>query len=323
MVFDSEDAAALWAIRRDAAELDAAARSELEAWLAVDERHAGALLRAEAALAYLDRGRALGGKIADEEQRQSEPPAAAHGVRPRFGRRGILAASAGAIAAAFTGYTILGRQPDTITTALGEVRRVPLADGSIASVNTASRIAFAVRDARREVSLEDGEAWFQVAHDEKKPFVVAAGQVRVQAIGTAFSMRRHQEGVDVLVTEGVVEAWIVGHETRRTRIAAGSMSFVANKSPDIVTSDASREIERTLAWRNGELVLNGQTLAYAAAELNRYNRRKLVIEDDRLGRETLVGYFQTEQPEKFARAAAAMLGADIEIEGDTIRLSPR
>jgi len=51
MVFDSEDAAALWAIRRDAAELDAAAQSELDAWLAVDERHAGALLRAEAALA--------------------------------------------------------------------------------------------------------------------------------------------------------------------------------------------------------------------------------------------------------------------------------
>jgi transmembrane sensor len=322
MVFDSEDAAALWAIRRDAAELDAAAQSELDAWLAVDERHAGALLRAEAALAYLDRGRALGGKIADNERGQAEVPGE-EVAAPRFGRRGFLAASAGACAAAFTGYTILGRQPDTIATALGEVRRVPLADGSIASVNTASRIAFAMRDTRREVSLEDGEAWFQVAHDETKPFVVAAGRVRVQAIGTAFSVRRRDEGVDVLVTEGVVEAWIVGHETRRTRIAAGSMSFVANTGPEIATSEASPEIERTLAWRNGELILNGQTLAYAAAELNRYNRRKLVIEDDQLGRETLVGYFRTEQPEKFARAAGAMLDADIKIEGDTIRLSRR
>ena len=315
-ISETDDRAARWAIRLDGDPLSDVEQRELDAWLGGDDRRAGALLRAEAALAYLDRGRALA--RADGDFASDEQPSA-----PQLGRRGFLAASVAGLAAALIGYSALDNGPDTIATALGEVRRVPLADGSIASVNTASRVAFAMQDTRRDVKLEEGEAWFQVAHDKTRPFVVAAGDVRVQAVGTAFSVRRRDDGVDVLVTEGVVEAWVVGHESRRTRIAAGSMSFVADRSPSIAVSEAIEDIERTLAWRSGELVLNGQTLSYAAAELNRYNKRKLVIDDAGLGDEALVGYFRTEQPEAFARAAGNMLDAEVRIEGDTIHLTRR
>lgn len=317
-ISDPDDHAARWAIRLDGDPLSDAEQCELDAWLGDDERRAGALLRAEAALAYLDRGRALARPAADGDFANDDRPSAL-----RFGRRGFLAASVAGLAAVLIGYSALDGGSDTIATALGEVRRVPLADGSIAAVNTASRVAFAMQETRRDVKLEEGEAWFQVAHDKARPFVVAAGDVRVQAVGTAFSVRRRDDGVDVLVTEGVVEAWVVGRESRRTRIAAGSMSFVADRSRDIAVSEASEDIERTLAWRSGELVLNGQTLSYAAAELNRYNKRKLVIEDAGLGDEALVGYFRTEQPEVFARAAGNMLDAEVRIEGDTIRLTRR
>ena len=162
---------------------------------------------------------------------------------------------------------------------------------------------------RRDVKLENGEAWFQVAHDKARPFVVEAGDVRVQAVGTAFSVRRREGGADVLVTEGVVDAWVVGHENDRTRIAAGSKSFVADATPDIEVVEASSDIDRALAWRTGELALNGESLGYAASELNRYNTRKLVIDDPKLGREPLVGYFRTDHPENFGRAVAKMVGA--------------
>lgn len=317
-ISDPDDQAARWAIRLEGDPLSDAEQREIDAWLGGDEGRAGALLRAEAALAYLDRGRALArpdadGDVANDDQRPARG----------YGRRSFMAASVAGLAAALIGYSALDRGPETIATALGEVRRVPLADGSIASVNTMSRVAFAMQETRRDVKLEEGEAWFQVAHDKARPFVVTAGDVRVRAIGTAFSVRRRDDGVDVLVTEGVVEAWVVGHESRRTRIAAGSMSFVADRSPDIAVSEASEDIERALAWRTGELVLNGQTLSYAAAELNRYNRRKLVIDDAGLGNEALVGYFRTEQPEVFARAAGNMLDAEVRIEDDTIHLTRR
>lgn len=303
-----DDEAARWAIRLDSGPLDAGEQSALDNWLLADERRHGSLLRAEAALAYLDRGRALA-------EPMEVPP-----VPAPLGRRAFL------VGGAVTGLTLAGALgylmawPVQIQTALGEVRRVPLADGSIASLNTSSKVVVAMRDKRREVKLEDGEAWFQVAHDKARPFVVKAGDVRIQAVGTAFSVRRRGGGADVLVTEGAVDAWVVGRESERTRIRAGSKSFVAEAEPLIVVA-ASEDIDRALAWRTGEIALNGESLEYAASELNRYNSRKIVVDDRALGSEPIVGYFRADRPEDFARAVAGVLGCSIIADKDTIRLS--
>src|SRR3546814_10232647 len=97
----------------------------------------------------------------------------------------------------------------------GEIRRGPLADGSIAAINTASAIDVKLDDAARHVRVVEGEAWFQVARDKQRPFVVAAGRARVRAVGTAFSVRRRAGGADVLVTVGGVEVWADGAERHR------------------------------------------------------------------------------------------------------------
>lgn len=301
-----------WAIRLDGEPLGDDEERELDAWLEQEPRRRGALLRAEAALAYLDRGRALA---------EHDAPSR---YDPRMGRRAFLIGGSlsGLTAAGALGFFLTTRpRPVEIQTAIGEVRRVPLADGSFASINTNSKVAVAMAGKRRDVRLEDGEAWFQVAHDKTRPFIVEAGEVRVQAVGTAFSVRRREGGADVLVTEGVVEAWVVGHEDQRTRIAAGSKSFVADATPAREVVEASSDIDRALAWRTGELALNGESLSYAASELNRYNTRKLVIDDVKLGREPLVGYFRTDQPENFSRAVAAMVGGKVVVDGDTIRIT--
>lgn len=315
---DVEETAARWAIRLDGEPLDDEARRDLDAWLVADPRRRGLLLRAEAALAYVDRGRALAGLERDED---GEEPSGDEERPPVLSRRALLAGGGLATLAAGLGtFLLLPSRPTEIRTVIGEVRRVPLADGSIASVNTDSKLSFALVDARRMVNMQKGEAWFQVAHDKARPFVVEAGDVRVQAVGTAFSVRLREGGADVLVTDGIVEAWVVGHEDRRVRISAGSRSFIATEAPAIEVAQ-SADIERNLAWRTGELVLNGESLSYAVSELNRYNQRKLVIDDAALGREPLVGYFRTDKPEDFARAIASMTGANIDIQGDEIRLT--
>lgn len=320
-VSEDDDGAARWAIRLDRDQLSAEEQKALESWLSVDERRAGALLRAEATLAYLDRGRALAGcpstDCGDDD-------------RVRIDRRKFLfgGAASGLAAAGVLGFILSGSPPAEINgsppveinTAVGEMRRVTLADGSVASVNTDSKVAVALQTTKRAIKLSDGEAWFAVAHDRSRPFVVEAGDVRVQAVGTAFSVRLRAGGADVLVTDGAVEAWVVGRETDRTRIAAGSKAFIAAEAPVIKVSKASEEIERQLAWRTGELVLNGESLAYAVSEFNRYHKRKLVIEDAQLGREPLVGYFRTDQPVQFGRAAAKLLGAKVTIGPDAIIL---
>lgn len=313
-----DENAARWAIRLERDTLGEREQAELADWLNADERRRGALLRAEAVLAYLDRGRALA------ELHDGQPPyVPANGYRPTYERRGFLVGGAlGAMAVSgLLGYVLTRPPTMEIETMIGEVRRVPLADGSVASLNTNSKVAVAMLERRRQVQIEDGEVWFQVAHDNARPFVVETGDVRVQAIGTAFSVRRREDGADILVTEGVVEVWVVGREGERRRIEAGSKGFVADAKPAIEVVQASGDIDRALAWRNGEIALNGESLEYAAAELNRYNLRKLVIEGNDLGREPLVGYFRTDQPENFGRAVANMVGARVKIDGDTIRLS--
>ncbi|HEX2813643.1 MAG TPA: FecR domain-containing protein [Sphingopyxis sp.] len=312
-----DDGAARWAIRRDAGPLSPGEQREFDTWLAADERREGSLLRAEAALVYIDRGPALIDAESIPAAPEEETPAPARTTRRRFLAGGAIAGTA--IAAGIAGVLLMpsGQQ---FSTTIGEVRRLPLADGSIATVNTASRIAVALEPERRHITLEEGEAWFQVAHDAHRPFVVDIGNVRVRAVGTAFSVRRNPEGVDVLVTEGVVETWIEGHEATRTRIARGERSFVATGTRAIVAVKAADEIERALAWRGGGLALNGEPLSYAVAELNRYNHRKLVVEDPVLARMPIVGYFRTSEPGDFARAVAPLIGARVEMRSGDMHL---
>ncbi|MCW0197393.1 FecR domain-containing protein [Sphingopyxis sp.] len=312
-----DDGAARWAIRRDAGPLSPGEQRELDAWLAADERREGALLRAEAALVYIARAPALIDAEDFPAAPEEEAPAPARIARRRFLAGGAVAGAA--IAAGVAGVLLMPSGQEFSTT-VGEVRRLPLADGSVATVNTASRIAVALEPEQRHITLEEGEAWFQVAHDAHRPFVVDIGNVRVRAIGTAFSVRRNPEGVDILVTEGVVETWTEGQEATRIRIAQGERSFVATGTGAIVAVKAADEIERALAWRDGGLALNGEPLSYAVAELNRYNHRKLVVEDPVLARMPIVGYFRTNEPGDFARAVAPLIGARVEMRSGNMHL---
>jgi transmembrane sensor len=307
-----DDGAARWAIRLDANALAAPEQAALDTWLSVSAGRTAALLRAQATLSYLDRGRALAGLTADHEE-----PGAARGWRPH--RRALLA-GAGGMAATLLGLAWFRAGDRVVDTGIGELRRVPLSDGSQATLNTRTRMQVDMVASQRTIRLEDGEAWFRVAHDKARPFVVEVGDIRVRAVGTAFSVRRREKGAEVLVTEGMIETWVVGQEKRGHRISAGSRGFVPSIRAEIEVATAPQEIDRALAWRSGELALDGETLAYAAEELNRYNVRQLVISDPKLREEPLVGYFRTTEPENFARAVASMIDAHVVTEGDTIRI---
>lgn len=303
---DIADQAATWATQIDSGSVDPVTHEPLRDWLKGDSRRRGALLRAEAALSFIDRGRALAGVV-------PKPQARPIWMRRRWLFAGLsLAASIVGIAVVLTGSHRYG-------TAIGEIRQVPLSDGSVVAINTQSAVEVAMHPDEREVTVTRGEAWFKVAHDKTRPFVVSAGRIRIRAVGTAFSVRRRDEGADVQVTEGVVETWTVGEESRRVQVVAGSRAYVAEYEPPKPIQ--APDIERSLAWREGQIVLEGETLDEAVAQFNRYNTRKLVISDVELANEKLVGQFRATEPLNFAGAVATTLGATIVVEGDTIRLS--
>ncbi|WP_443970013.1 FecR family protein [Sphingobium sp. CR28] len=320
-----------WVARIDAAPLSEADRTELEAWIALDDRHNGAFFRATVAWRMLDRASALVTPLpatalsqAHSGQQDEEEESEAYAEPARLiGRRGMLWGG-GAIAASLVvagfGWRTLAVRPELIETAIGETRRVPLADGSDATVNTATALEVDFSPATRNVRLQKGEAWFEVAKDVNRPFVVAAGEVRVRAVGTAFAVRRLDHGSEVQVTEGKVEVWVTGREESRRLVTAGARTFVENfGGPQAPIADASG-IDRKLSWRDGALNFEGDTLAAAITEFNRYNHVKLAV-DPALADETIIGRFRTNEPEAFARAASAMLGARVEQGPDIIRIA--
>ena len=305
---DIDAAAARWVVRADRDGDDPGFRAELEAWLAADRRRTGAYARAQAGWKNLDRASVLA-------------PAAAGGARPR--RRSIVA-GLGALAAGVTAAAVVPRLlVRRYGTTLGEIRRVPMADGSVAAINTDSELEVSLRPRLRAVKLARGEAWFEVAKDPARPFVVESGPVRVRAVGTAFSVRRREGGSDVLVTEGVVEVWTRDGGAPPRRVAAGERVFAENDAGVLTPPKADADLGRQLAWRDGQIVLDGQTLAEAAAEFNRYNDRKIEIADARLADKRFVGWFRINDPEGFAQAAATTFHGQIAEREDTIILRAR
>ena len=307
-----DDEAADWATRADGRGLDQTHDVELQAWLRGDPRREGAFLRAQAALSLLNRGRALAGL-----ENLSESP------RLITTRRALIASAGGAgLAASAAGVAFWATRPTRFGTQLGEIRRVPLQDGSLVAINTTTVLDAAISARSRQINLRHGEAWFEVAKDATRPFEVIAGRARVRALGTAFSVHRRDgaDGVDVMVTEGVIEAWMDGMAEPRHRLVAGNKILLATTATTVV-AEASAEIERNLAWRDGEISLDGETLGDAVLQFNRYNRRKIVIEDSDLARERFIGLFRTNEPERFAAAVAAMTGAKVSEDDGAIRLS--
>jgi transmembrane sensor len=302
-----DHAAMEWVSRQDARELDERERAEFDAWYQANPRHQGAYLRARAIL------HALNGMAEEPQQRPatrfgSVAANAANTGAPLHGRRrwiwsGLIAAGLAAVAVVPLTQRNPPTAPAVFETALGEVRSVTLADGSRASINSASLVEADMSGQERRLKVKRGEAWFDVRKDPSRPFIVEAGAVRLRALGTAFGVRRHAQGMDVYVTEGVVQL-TQADAGGAVRLVAGDHAAVGG-GPVRVTRDAA--LDRALAWREGKLVFQHRTLADAVADFNRYNRRQLVIVDPALQGKTFIGQYRIDQPEQFADDVHALL----------------
>jgi transmembrane sensor len=311
---DIEETAARWVVRMDGGALGEAEQRELDTWLEADTRHLGAFVRAQAQWVDVDRVAALAAGRAPAQTR-SEPW--------RFQRAaGIAAAFLGLVAglAVVSDRYLLGRE----STQVGEVRRLTLEDGSALALNTASVLQVKFDSDERRIVLRQGEASFQVSHDAQRPFVVQAGNVFVRAVGTAFSVRMRQDDVDVIVTEGVVE--VVRNagkssQIQAERVARNQEVVVATSAKPITVAALSEpEVERRLSWQDGRLVFQGEALARAVEEVNRYSPLPVVIDDPELGRKSFVGVFRVGDTRAFAQAAAAAFDAEVREENGTLHL---
>jgi len=308
-----------WVICQTKGALDDAERAAFDAWYAADIRHQGAYLRAMAINRALDQ--ALVQKtLRPRLERLAVEWAGASWNQANSRRAFLMAGAAGIAVLAAPALFRAAPEQAVLTTAKGEFRKVPLADQSVATINSGSRIEVLLTQQKRQVRLTRGEAWFEVAKDKSKPFIVDTGDVLVRAVGTAFGVRRYANGVEVLVTEGTVEVWSRDGSAQKRLLTAGEHTFVNVHAAEISVARQPREVARKLAWREGKLIFNNQTLSEAVADFNRYSPRKIIIVDPQLRNRKLVGQYQIDAPELFAKDVSTFLDVPIVITADKIMI---
>ena len=192
--------------------------------------------------------------------------------------------------------------------AVGEVKTIALPDGSNVSLNTGSRIAVTYDETGREVRLTEGEAYFEVAEDSQKPFVVYASKYAVRAVGTAFSVQMLIGRIEVNVTEGRVEVAglkpqsrdsstgdkeTVQEELSRVPVVKGQQAILSEDSDalELVQNLEPAVISKELSWRDGMFIFDGDSLEDVVVEINRYTELKVVIADAAIRDLRFGGYF--------------------------------
>ena len=253
-------------------------------------------------------------------------PVAAAPAKPTSWRRARLpywAAAAACVAlvlASAPTYMALHTDPPVVTTyqtAVGAQKTIALADGSTLALNTNTTVRVVLSDKRRDVHLLRGEAYFEVAHDDKRPFAVFAGQGVVRDIGTAFDVRMLPRAVDVTVVRGSVELAALSADAGQSAerhlavLAAGQNAVFTYRVHRLsLVSDAA--INRRLAWRQGVLVYAGEPLAQVVADYNRYTNVKVEIVDPKLNDLQVGGYFEIGKSAAFLEALSDNFGIRIQ-----------
>ncbi len=279
-------------------------QAEFDRWMAVSPSHRIAFLRAKAVWERTERLTAF------KRPGNPTPIAASHTRWPFVASIAAIVAVICVACGVFFEF-FDGLDQTTFLTALGERRVLTLADGSQIELNTSSKLRLA--RSQREAWLDDGEAYFQIVHDAQHPFSVVVAGKRVEDLGTKFLVHTEGENFTVSLFEG--KAAIKGSEAAKGRdIAVLKPGEIATATPHSVTvlAKPERALQNEIAWRQNMLVFSNTPLMEVAAELNRYNQRRVIIADASLARLRLDASIPTNGVDAFARVARNFLGLRVQ-----------
>jgi transmembrane sensor len=196
-------------------------------------------------------------------------------------------------------------------TAHGEQRQIALADGSRVFLNSASQVSMRLGNKDRKARLLKGEAYFEVAKDVTRPFLVATDSADIRVVGTKFSVRREALSTTVVVTEGQVD--VTPRTTQRAQIGGSAVAtMVATQkltpgkridiSPEVQPRIEAINAERAVAWTSGNIEFDETLLGEVIDEINRYTAKPFVLDDPSLMQLRVTGRFRVGDVEsvKFA-----------------------
>ena len=276
-----DDAATDWFVRLHSGDASQSTRQEHEAWLAEDDRNRQryeAVERSMLDLAPLDNWmrnevNRLNGRVMGRRARRT---------------KGWIGVASAAAAVAAVSVWFATNPTGSYTTELAEQREISLDDGSRIHLNSASSVAVRYSPETRTVELKSGEGVFDVSRDAQRPFVVAARDAEVVAIGTQFRVWLDGAEVTVTVLEGAVAVFnrpgsgptpgpgSIRSDPEATLLYANDQITLSNGT---MTAVESVNAALATAWREGKLVYDATPLRQVVAEMSRYTPIELAVAD--------------------------------------------
>lgn len=282
-----------------------------------------------------------------EEEGEDHRELAGSGAGAGRRRWPILAIAAVILATVIATVALLDRGAQTIQTARGERREISLADGSVVQIDPQTRLRIKFDAGARQVVLERGRAVFHVAKNPSRPFTVQADGTVVRAVGTAFGVEQRNDEIVVTVAEGKVAVHptdqpssprqpreggaslptnspgssMQGQRATEILLVAGEQVKVQHSGP----AEAVRKVDagRQLAWAEGRLIFDHQTLADVIEQFNRYSRVQLHVYDEGLASLRVTGVFNASGPEDFVAFMQATNAVRVvRNQGEDITLAP-
>lgn len=297
-------AARSWVVRLADPSATTRERAAFEAWLARDPSHAAAyqnVLRLYSAAGEL------------KDRFSSAPPAA------RLARRFSPKASAwiGSSAAAMALAVWLAQPASAppardFATHVAEVRDVALDDGSMVTLGADTEMEVAFSASERRVRIGDGEAFFEVAPDPQRPFLVDLGPAHVRVVGTAFEMKAVCGGARISVMHGTVE--VTTPTGRVQRVTAGhvlELPAAGNGTAALLQSS-----QAIASWRENFVSYEDASLCEVVADANRYGRTPITLAEPALGVLRVSVAYPTDQVDQMLASLDAGFPIDIRHNAD-------
>lgn len=288
-----KDEALAWFARMQSGDATEADRVAHAAWMETSPEHRRAYARLEQVWTDLD-------GLPDPRLAPTRMPVAAMSM----GRRAFLSGSVAALGVA--GYVAIAGLPDfwvsDFATGTAEQLDVALADGSSVSLDADSAIAVDFTGKERRITLLRGRAYFDVAKDAQRPFVVEAASGATRALGTRFAIHEWDGTVTIAVEESAVS--VVAPNRSTVTIGVGqNVSYGEEGMGEIGGVDLASE----MAWRRGKLIFEDKPLRQVVADVNRYRKGTIKVTDRRLNDLRISGIFDIRNPEGVLDAIAAAL----------------
>ena len=175
-------------------------------------------------------------------------------------------------------------------TAPGELRTLSLSDGSQIIMNSDTTLSIDYTQQQRNISLHKGEAYFSVAADSSRPFIVSTSTGKIRALGTEFDIKNRGNKTFVTVFEHAVQVSLANGSVIQSLAEGQQLSF----SEQSFSKPSAVNLSRTQSWRKQRIVFQDKPLADVLAELSHYRAGRIIILDDKIKTLSVTGVFATD-----------------------------